>query len=78
MDAYDKFLVLSFVGETRVLGLNDDDELDEADIQGFSSSSQVRVSSLHAHPSVPPHSVMAPPHSTDLSHADALVREHGA
>lgn len=42
MDAYDKFLVLSFVGETRVLGLNDDDELDEADIQGFSSSSQAR------------------------------------
>ena len=44
MDAYDKFLVLSFVGETRVLGLNDDDELDEADIQGFCSTSQVRLS----------------------------------
>ena len=40
-DAYDTYLVLSFVGETRVLGMNAEDELDEADIPGFDSSAQV-------------------------------------
>lgn len=35
---YDRYLVLSFVGETRILGMNENDELDEADIAGFDSS----------------------------------------
>ena len=41
MDAYDKYLVLSFVGETRVLAINEDDELDEAELAGFNQQSQV-------------------------------------
>ncbi|KAL4542634.1 hypothetical protein Ndes2526B_g09435 [Nannochloris sp. 'desiccata'] len=39
-DAYDTYLVMAFVGETRVLGMNADDELDEADISGFDSAAQ--------------------------------------
>jgi DNA damage-binding protein 1 len=31
---------MAFVGETRVLGMNADDELDEADIPGFDSAAQ--------------------------------------
>ncbi|CAL5227828.1 g10856 [Coccomyxa viridis] len=40
MDAFDKYLVLSFVGETRVLAINEDDELDEAEVAGFNQQSQ--------------------------------------
>lgn len=47
MDVYDTYLVLSFVGETRVLGLNEDDELDEADIEGFDAQVQVRQQVRH-------------------------------
>ena len=43
MDAFDKYLVLSFVGETRILAINEDDELDEAELAGFNSQSQVCV-----------------------------------
>uniref|UniRef100_A0A7S0WJG8 DNA damage-binding protein 1 n=1 Tax=Chlamydomonas leiostraca TaxID=1034604 RepID=A0A7S0WJG8_9CHLO len=35
MDAHDKYLVLSFVGETRLLAINEDEELDEAEVAGF-------------------------------------------
>ena len=42
MDVYDTYLVLTFVGETRILGLNEEEELDEADIPGFDLESQVR------------------------------------
>ncbi|PSC68559.1 DNA damage-binding 1 [Micractinium conductrix] len=38
MDAHDTFLVLTFAGETRVLGMNTEDELDEADIPGFNAA----------------------------------------
>jgi len=41
MDAFDTFLVLTFVGETRILGINSEDELDEAEIEGFDSEAQV-------------------------------------
>lgn len=40
MDAFDTYLVLTFIGETRILGLNQEDELDEADIPGFDSDNQ--------------------------------------
>lgn len=43
MDAYDTYLVMSFVGETRVLGMNQDDELDEAEIAGFDSAASVSL-----------------------------------
>ncbi len=43
MDAFDTFLVLAFVGETRVLGINADDELDEAELPGFNADSQARA-----------------------------------
>ena len=42
MDADDTFLVLSFVGETRILGMNKDDELEETEIAAFDARSQVR------------------------------------
>ena len=41
MDAFDTFLVLSFVGETRVLAISADDELDEAELPGFNADAQV-------------------------------------
>ena len=41
LDAFDTFLVLTFVGETRILAINSDDELDEAEIEGFDSEAQV-------------------------------------
>ncbi len=40
-DAFDKYLVLTFVGETRVLAITDDDELDEAQLPGFDGDAQV-------------------------------------
>lgn len=43
MDANDTYLVLTFVGETRVLGLNEEEELDEADIAGFDANAQVSL-----------------------------------
>ena len=43
MDAYDTYLAMSFVGETRVLGMNEDDELDEAEIAGFDSAASVSL-----------------------------------
>ena len=41
VDAFDKYLVLTFVGETRVLAITDDDELDEAELPGFDGEAQV-------------------------------------
>lgn len=46
MDVNDAYLVLTFIGETRILGLNDEDELDEAEIPGFDSNSQVGLISF--------------------------------
>mmetsp|Transcript_12957 Transcript_12957/g.36428 ORF Transcript_12957/g.36428 Transcript_12957/m.36428 type:complete len:1117 (+) Transcript_12957:258-3608(+) len=40
MDAYDKFLVVTFVGETRVLAMNDEEELEESEIPGFDAEAQ--------------------------------------
>jgi Mono-functional DNA-alkylating methyl methanesulfonate N-term len=42
MDAFDTYLVLTFVGETRVLAITPDDELDEAELSGFDAEAQVR------------------------------------
>lgn len=46
MDAYDTYLVMAFVGETRVLGMDSDEELGEADIPGFDASVQVSLGSF--------------------------------
>ena len=43
MDAYDSYLVMSFVGETRILGMDSDEELGEADIPGFNACAQVKA-----------------------------------
>lgn len=43
MDAFDTYLVLTFVGETRVLAITPDDELDEAELPGFDAEAQVSV-----------------------------------
>ncbi|DBA79836.1 TPA: hypothetical protein ACH3X2_007673 [Trebouxia sp. C0005] len=39
-DKFDTYLVLAFVGETRILEINADDELDEAEIDGFDAEQQ--------------------------------------
>ena len=43
MDAFDTFLVLTFVGETRLLALNAEDELDEAELAAFDANAQVEI-----------------------------------
>jgi Mono-functional DNA-alkylating methyl methanesulfonate N-term len=43
MDAFDTYLVLTFVGETRVLAITPEDELDEAELAGFDAEAQVRT-----------------------------------
>ena len=40
-DRFDSFLVLTFVGETRLLAMNEEDELEEAEPEGFDADSQV-------------------------------------
>ena len=40
-DRFDTYLVLAFVGETRILEINAEDELDEAEIEGFEAEQQV-------------------------------------
>ena len=39
LNDFDTYLVLTFIGETRVLGLNDEDELDEVALEGFDADS---------------------------------------
>lgn len=39
-DPYDTFLVVSFISETRILAMNLEDELEETEIEGFSSDIQ--------------------------------------
>ena len=43
-DSFDTYLVLAFVGETRILEINTEDELDEAEIEGFDAEQQVLTS----------------------------------
>ncbi len=40
-DTHDTYLVLSFVGETRVLAINAAEELDEEAIEGFDADAEV-------------------------------------
>ena len=42
-DSFDTYLVLAFVGETRILEINTEDELDEAEIEGFDADQQVQL-----------------------------------
>lgn len=39
-DPHDFFLVVSFISETRILAMNMEDELEETEIEGFSSEVQ--------------------------------------
>lgn len=45
-DTHDSRLVLTFVGETRLLAINNEDELEEAELDGFDADSQVLAASL--------------------------------
>lgn len=38
---HDSFLVLTFVGETRLLAMNEEEELEEAEPEGFDADNQV-------------------------------------
>ena len=40
-DVYDSYMILSFIGETRVLGMNMEEELDEIELNGVDTSSTV-------------------------------------
>lgn len=42
-DSFDTYLVLAFVGETRILEINAEDELGEAEIEGFDAEQQVHT-----------------------------------
>lgn len=39
-DPHDTFLVVSFIGETRILAMNSEDILEETEIDGFLSEAQ--------------------------------------
>jgi hypothetical protein len=47
-DPFDTFLVVSFISETRILAMNLEDELEETEIEGFSS----QVQTLFCHDAV--------------------------
>uniref|UniRef100_A0A383VG15 DNA damage-binding protein 1 n=1 Tax=Tetradesmus obliquus TaxID=3088 RepID=A0A383VG15_TETOB len=49
MDAFDSHLVLSFVGETRLLAISEEDVLDEASIPGFDGDSQTLLAATTLH-----------------------------
>jgi DNA damage-binding protein 1 len=49
MDAYDSHLVLSFVGETRLLAISEEDVLDEATIAGIDGDSQTLLAATTLH-----------------------------
>jgi hypothetical protein len=49
MDAYDSHLVLSFVGETRLLAISEEDVLDEASIAGVDGGSQTLLAATTLH-----------------------------
>jgi hypothetical protein len=42
-DVNDSFLIISFIEETRFLGINIEDELDEIDLPALDSSKNVRT-----------------------------------
>ena len=50
---YDSFLVLTFVGETRLLAINEDDELEEGEPEGFDADAQVPFLVATSHSTVP-------------------------
>lgn len=39
-DAFDKYLVVTFISETRILAINHEDELEETEVDGFDSGAQ--------------------------------------
>lgn len=39
-DQFDKYLVVTFIGETRILAMNMDEELEECEIPGFDADAQ--------------------------------------
>lgn len=40
-DEFDSLLVITFVGDTRILAMNAEDELEEAELPGFDTDVQV-------------------------------------
>jgi DNA damage-binding protein 1 len=49
LDAYDSHLVLSFVGETRLLAISEDDVLDEAVLPGIDGTRQTLLAATTLH-----------------------------
>jgi len=48
-DVHDTFLVVTFISETRVLAISEEDELDETDVPGFDSGSQTLLCANTSH-----------------------------
>lgn len=46
---FDTFLVVTFVSETRILAINEEDELEEFDIPGFNAEAQTLLTANVAH-----------------------------
>ncbi|WIA28318.1 hypothetical protein OEZ86_010868 [Tetradesmus obliquus] len=67
MDAFDSHLVLSFVGETRLLAISEEDVLDEASIPGFDGDSQTLLAATTLHDQL----LQVPPMVGDLGAADS-------
>lgn len=42
-DEHDNLLLLTFVGETRILGMDEEDELGEMEPEGFDTETQVMI-----------------------------------
>lgn len=68
-DAYDTFLVVSFINETRILAMNIEDELEETEIEGFCS----QVQTLFCHDAV--HNQLVQVTSSSVRLVSSISRE---
>ncbi|GLT97110.1 hypothetical protein SLE2022_146930 [Rubroshorea leprosula] len=68
-DPFDTFLVVSFINETRILAMNLEDELEETEIEGFSS----QVQTLFCHDAVYNQLIQVTSSSVRLVHSMSRV-----
>lgn len=65
-DPHDTFLVVSFIGETRILAMNSDDILEETEIDGFLSQAQTLLCQNALHDQIVQASYLVVIHFTDV------------
>ncbi|GLT67385.1 hypothetical protein SLA2020_396990 [Shorea laevis] len=71
-DSFDTFLVVSFINETRILAMNLEDELEETEIEGFSS----QVQTLFCHDAVNNQLIQVTSSSVRLVHSMSRVLQN--